>query len=149
MSPSNYLTVFTLDEQRFALRLASVERVFRMMEITPLPKAPEIVLGVVNLQGQIVPVVNIRKRFRLPEKEADLSDQLIVAQTPRRVIAMIVDEVSGILEYSGSEVIAAETLLPGIEYIESVVKLEDGMILIHDLDKFLSLDEEKALDEAL
>jgi purine-binding chemotaxis protein CheW len=59
----NQLVVFAFDEQRYALHLSAVERIVRMVEITPLPKAPEIVLGVVNVQGRIVPIVNIRKRF--------------------------------------------------------------------------------------
>lgn len=149
MSPSNHLTIFTLDEQRFALHLSSVERVFRMVEITPLPKAPEIVLGVINLHGRIIPVVNIRRRFRFPEREEDLSDQLIIAHTSRRMVAMMVDSVSDIIERSEPEVIAAEKIFPGLEYIEGAVKLEDGIVLIHDLDRFLSLDEEEALDDAL
>jgi len=76
------LIVFTLDAQRYALHLSAVERAIRMVEITPLPKAPEIVIGVVNIHGAVIPVLNIRKRFRLPEREPDLGDQLIVAVQP-------------------------------------------------------------------
>jgi len=145
----NQLIVLTLDEQRYALHLSAVERIVRGVEVTPLPKAPEIVLGVVNVQGQITPVINIRKRFRLPEREMNLSDQLIIAHTSRRTVALVADAVSGVIERSEQEVIAAEKVLPGIEYVEGVVKLEDGMILIHDLNKFLSLEEEQALDNAM
>ena len=72
--------VFTLDERFYAIRLSAVSRVVRAVEITPLPKAPPIVIGVINLGGRIIPVVNIRRRFRLPERELELTDQLIVAQ---------------------------------------------------------------------
>ncbi len=78
MNDSNQLVVFTLEEQRYALYLSAVERIVRIVEITPLPKALEIVFGVINVQGQVVPVVDIRKRFRLPEREMSLSDQLIM-----------------------------------------------------------------------
>jgi len=149
MNKLNQLVVLTLDEQRYALHLSAVERIVRVVEVTPLPKAPEIVLGVVNVQGQITPVINIRKRFRLPEREMNLSDQLIIAHTSRRTVALVADAVSGVIERSEQEVIAAEKVLPGIEYVEGVVKLEDGMILIHDLNKFLSLEEEQALDNAM
>ena len=149
MNELNQHVVFTLDEQRYALHLPAVERIVRVVEVTPLPKAPEIVLGVVNVQGQITPVINIRKRFRLPEREMNLSDQLIIAHTSRRTVALVADAVSGVIERSEQEVIAAEKVLPGIEYVEGVVKLEDGMILIHDLNKFLSLEEEQALDNAM
>ncbi len=62
----NLYIVFTLDEQRYALHLSAVERVICVVEITPLPKAPEIVLGIINVGGQIIPVIDMRKRFRLP-----------------------------------------------------------------------------------
>jgi purine-binding chemotaxis protein CheW len=143
------LVVFSLDDQRYAIQLSSVERIFRAVEITPLPKAPEIIFGVVNIQGQIVPVFNIRKRFRLPEREIDLSDQLIIARTAKRIVALIVDGVTGVIERAEQEIISAQKVLPGIEYVEGVMKLEDGMIFIHDLDRFLSLEEEKDLDMSL
>lgn len=145
----NQFVVFALDEQRYALHRSAVERIVHMVDVTPLPKAPEIVLGVINVQGQIVPVVNVRKRFRLSEREIDLSDQLILAHTSKRPVALVADAVSGLLERSEREVVVAEKILPGLEYLEGVAKFEDGMILIHDLDRFLSLEEEKTLDEAL
>ena len=149
MNDSNQLVVFTLEEQRYALYLSAVERIVRMVEITPLPKAPEIVFGVINVQGQVIPVVNIRKRFRLPEREMSLSDQLIIARISRRAVALVADAVSGVVERSEKEIVTPEEILPWMAYVEGVVKLEDGMILIHDLDEFLSLEEEKALDNAM
>jgi len=80
---SNQLVVFTLDAQHYALPLTRVQRVVRMVELTPLPKAPEIVLGVIDLQGNIIPVMSMRRRFGLAEPETSLSDQLIVADTLR------------------------------------------------------------------
>ena len=149
MNNLNQLVVFTLDDQRYALRLLSVERIIRVVEITPLPKAPDIVLGIVNVQGRVIPVVNIRKRFRLPEREINLSDQLIIASTSKRPVALLTDAVNAVIEQSGKRTIMSEDIMPGIKYIEGVVKLEDGLILIHDLDKFLSLEEEKAMDEVM
>ena len=149
MNKDNLLAVFILDEQRYALYLSVVERVVGVVEITPLPKAPDIVLGVVNVQGKIIPVVDMRKRFHLPEREMNLSDHLIIAHTSRRTIALVADTVTGVLELSDDEIIGKEEILSGLEYVEGVVKLEDGMILIHDLEKFLSLEEENSLDQAL
>lgn len=142
------LVVFTLDEQRYALHLAAVERVVRAVEITPLPKAPEIVLGMINAQGRIVPVVNARKRFRLPEREVELSDQFIIARTSRRTVALVVDAVNDVVPCTEAQVVAAEKILPGLEHVEGILKLPDGMIFVHDLDQFLSLDEEQALAKA-
>lgn len=147
--PQGRLVVFSVDDSRYGLPLEAVERVVRMVEITALPKAPEIILGVVNVQGRVIAVANVRKRFRLNEREPALSDQLVIARTPRRAVALIVDEVTGVLEYSQGEAVPAQRIVPGIDYVAGVVKLSDGMVLIHDLGRFLSLDEERNLDEAM
>jgi purine-binding chemotaxis protein CheW len=142
------LVIFTLDNYRYAV-LSVVERAERLVEITPLPKGPEIVIGVINLRGLIVPVLNIRKRFRLPERELRLSDQLLIANTARRTVALVADEVSGTVECSAQEVIEPGEIVPGLEYVTGVIKLADGMLFIHNLDKFLSLDEEESLQAAM
>jgi purine-binding chemotaxis protein CheW len=143
------LVVFTLDEQRYALHLPTVERAIHMIEITPLPSAPEIVIGVVNIQGTVVPVLNIRKRFRLPEREPDLSDQLIIAHTAKRTVALVVDTVHDVIALPAGEPVAPESIMPKLEHVAGVVKLDDGMVFIHDLEVFLSLEEEKKLEAAI
>lgn len=149
MEESNQLVVFALDDQRYALRLSVVDRVVPMVRVTPLPKAPDIVIGVVNVQGRVIPVIDMRRRFRLPEREATLTDRLIVAHTARRPVALAADAVAGVLEYPGQDIVAAQGVLPGVEHVEGIAKLKDGLILIHDLDRFLSLEEEQSLDRAL
>ncbi|MGH9857936.1 MAG: chemotaxis protein CheW, partial [Acidobacteriota bacterium] len=91
--------VFLLNEQRYALKLSVVGRIVRAVEVTGLPKAPEIVLGVIRIEGRIIPVMNMRKRLHLPEKEIDLSDQFLIAQTARRIVALEVDAVLGVVDY--------------------------------------------------
>lgn len=149
MKKPDYLIVFSLDRQRYALPLHAVDRVVRMVAITTLPKAPDIVLGVVNVQGRVIPVINMRRRFRLPEREIALTDQLVVAHTALRPVALVADAVLDVIAYPAQSLIVAEDVLPNIEYVEGVVKLADGLILIHDLDKFLSLEEENFLAHAL
>lgn len=143
------LLVFTLENIRYALRLTAVERVVRAVDIIPLPKAPEIVLGVINFGGRVVPVLNIRARFRLPERELQVSDQLILARASGRELALVADAVGGVVERKEQQVIAAERILPALEFLEGVAKLEDGLILIHDLARFLSLEEGRELEGAL
>lgn len=149
MKKSDFLMVFRLDDQRYALTLPAVDRVVSMVAITPLPNAPDIILGVVNVQGRVIPVINVRRRFGRPERELALTDQLLVAHTARRPVALVADAVLEVIACAEQSLIAAENILPGLEHVAGVVKLTDGLILIHDLDKFLSLDEEAALDQAL
>jgi len=143
------LLVFRLEGQGYALYLSVVEKVVRAAEITPLPKAPEVVLGVINWMGRVVPVVDLRARFRFPSREIDLADRLIFARTAKRLVALLADAVDGVLSSAGEDVVAPDRIVPGLEYVEGVVKIADGLVLIHDLDKFLSLDEETMLDNAL
>jgi len=145
----NEFIVFILDEQKIALHLSAVDRVVMAAEITTLPKAPDIVLGIINVGGKIIPVVNTRKRFRLPDREMHLTDQFIMAHAARRTVALLVDTVTDIIETAPQEMIAAAEVFPNLEYVEGVVKLKDGLILIHNLDTFLSLEEETALEEAI
>ena len=149
MSSSREFVVFSLDEQRYALNLSVVKTTVRAVEVTPLPKAPDIVVGVINVKGQIIPVVNVRQRFDLPEREMELSDRLIIAITSRRTVALLADAVMGVVELGAQQVVATEEVLPGVEYVEGVLKLPDGLVLIHDLDSFLSLDEESTLNAAM
>jgi purine-binding chemotaxis protein CheW len=149
MDPFPQQVVFALDEQLYTLPLAMVERVVQAVYVTPLPKVSAIVHGVINIQGQIIPVINLRKRFGLPERDIDLSDQFIVAQTSRRKVALAVDTVSGVVECTEQIVTDGKDILPSLEYIGGIIKHENGMLLIHDLDTCLSLDEEHVLDVAL
>ncbi|MDO9450878.1 MAG: chemotaxis protein CheW [Rugosibacter sp.] len=141
--------VIDLDELHVALHLSAVERVIRAVYVSPLPDAPEIVSGVVNVQGRVIPVVNIRRRFRLADRPAALTDRLVIAHTNQRPVALVADAVSGVLEYPAPDIIDAASILPGLEYVDGVAKLEDGLILIHDLGRFLSLDEVSALERAM
>ncbi len=143
------IVVFSLANRRHGVSLSAVQRIVRAVEVTPLPKAPEIVAGIINVQGAVMPVIDMRRRFGLAEREIGLGDQIVVAQARRRAVALVVDAVSGVLECSEREIVAARDLVPDLAYVDGVVKLPDGLVLIHDLDAFLSLDEEAALDRAL
>jgi purine-binding chemotaxis protein CheW len=149
LEPSDTLLVFTLSEQRCALALSDIERIVRIVEINPLPKAPEIVLGLINVQGRAVPVLNIRKLFNLPEVVITLSDQMIIARTSHRTVAILVDNAVGVVDCKQEDITPAEELFPGIGYLKGVAKLKDGIAYIYDLDSFLSLDEEAMLDRVL
>jgi len=151
MSPEDLaqLVVFTLDDRRYALPVSAVDRISFSVEVTPLPRAPEIVTGVINFSGRVIPVVNIRRRFSLPERDAALGDILVIAHTLHRPVAMLADQVTGVLQAAASRVVLQSNIVPGMDYMAGVVKLDDGIILIHDLDRFLSLEEESQLGRAM
>lgn len=144
-----HLIVGWLDDQRYALRLAVVARIVRAVEVTPLPRAPKIIQGVVDIEGVIIPVVNVRQRLGLPERPIRANDRFIVARTPRRSVIVVLDTVQEILEIPSGHMVTAEQIVPNSQCVEGIVRLPDGMIFIHDLDQFLSLEEEHALHRAL
>lgn len=143
------LVFFSLDEPRYALHLNAVIRVIQSVEITPLPKAPDIIKGVINLSGEPVPVVDIRKLFQLPPKQIGLDQQFIVAQTKKRKIAIVVDQVTGVARLVNHKLAGAAEIQPFAAYLSGITIYDNKIILIHDLDTFLSLDEERLLDESL
>lgn len=147
--PSLALVVFLVEGHRYALPVAAVHRVLAMVAVSPLPKSPPIALGVINLHGRIVPVLDIRRRFDLPARGAALAGHLMVARTSRRTLALPVDEVLGVREIAVDAVTAPDAVLPGIGHVAGIVALPDGLLFIHDLDTFLSVDEGRQLTEAL
>lgn len=149
MSELIQLVVFRLGEQRYALPLAAVERIVRAVEVTPLPGAPAIVLGAIDVEGRVLPVLNLRRRLRLPEREIGPADQFLIARTERRGVALVIDEAQGVIEREQSAIIGSDRIVPGLGQFQGVVKLDDGLVLIHDLEKFLCLDEARTLDEAM
>jgi purine-binding chemotaxis protein CheW len=140
---------FHLDERHFGLALVQVQRVVRAVDITPLPQAPGIILGVISLHGIIVPVLNVRVRFGFPQREVDINDQFIIANTRGRTVALVVSGVKGIIEYPADKIVATEKFLHPTRQVEGLIQLEDGLVLIHDLDRFLSLDEVRELERGL
>jgi purine-binding chemotaxis protein CheW len=143
------LLAFSLDQWHCALPLSAVERSYRAVAVTPLPDAPEKVLGIVNVHGIVYPVIDLRRCFGLPSRPVSPADHLILGHTTRRRVGLMVDSVSGVIECRKAEIVEAETVLPEMEYVSGIVRLKDGVLLIHDLDRFLSLEEEEALDQAL
>jgi purine-binding chemotaxis protein CheW len=148
MSILRQFVVFRLDQQRYALPLAIVERVTRAVEVMPLPHAPSIVLGAANIHGRVLPVLNVRRRFLLPDRDIRPADWFLLAHTPTRMVVLVVDEAQGVIERAEADIVAAATIAPALDYFPGVIRLDDGLVLIHDLDKFLSLDEARALSEA-
>jgi purine-binding chemotaxis protein CheW len=149
MTPPSTLVVFLIETHRYGIALSTVERIIRLIEYHPLPRAPEIVAGVINIQGAVIPVIELRRRFGLEIREPRLSDQLILVRTPRRRLALLVDETCGLEQISEDSWVPAQAILPRTDSVAGAVKREDGLILIHDLDACLSLDEEHLLERAL
>jgi len=141
--------VFEVASQTYGLPIVDVLELVRAVTITPLPNAPAVIEGVVNVRGRVLPVLDIRARFRLPAKPLDPSDHFIVASAGPRGVILRVDRATHLALVDEASVQPPETLGPSATYVAGVVKLDDGLVLIHDLATFLSAAEASSLDEAL
>ena len=146
---STQWVVFCLDEGRYALPLAAVDRIVRAVHVTPMPRAPGIVLGAIDVQGRVLPVFNMRRKFGLPERALDPADHFLIAHTAGRTVVLVIDTAHGVIEQAATAVTPAASIAPDLEHIRGVIQLDDGLVLIHDLDRFLSPDEAREIDEAL
>ncbi len=143
------LVIFLLNNQKYALYLSAVKEVLPAMEITPLPQATDIILGLINLRGEIIPVFNTRKRFQLPERPLDVNDHLIVATAGKRMVALLVDTTEKLIPSESLSISEVPHIHSRLDFVRGVCKLDDDLILIHDLETFLSPEEDTRLTEAL
>lgn len=144
----NLILVFRVGEHRFGLLSSVVERVVRMVEITPLPQAPGPVHGVIEAGGVILPVLSIRRRFGMPERLGDPDDFLVLARMSKRRVALAAEEIIEVRE-AGEDWVERKDLGLSPEAVAGVVRAPDGLIVIQDLETFLLPVEEGQLDEAL
>lgn len=143
------ILLFQVQDQRFGLPAARVREVQRVVAIVPLPKAPASVEGLIDVRGRLVPVFGIRGRFRMPARELDPSEHLVLAEARGRLVALRVDRVLDLVEIAERDVEDPRGLVEGTEHVAGVARLEDGLVLIHDLDALLSQAEEAELEAAI
>ena len=147
--PPREVLLFTLEGQRYALPMQDVRELVRAVRLTPLPQAPAVVEGLLDLRGELLPVLDMRRRFRLPARPLSTSDHLVIAQAGARRVALRVDRAEGLLALEPGQFDSSPRELPGVGYVAGALKLPDGLVLLHDLRTFLSQAEALELEEAL
>lgn len=144
------LIAFRLEPARFGLPIERVREIVRAVAVTPLPGAPPIVEGVLDYRGRrLVPVLDPRKRAGLPPVELHPDQHFIVAEAGTRWVALRVDRVEGVVEVSRLAIEQAVAAIPAAPYVAGLARLPDGLLVIYDLARFLSLDEMQRLDHAI
>jgi len=139
---------FSLGAERFGLDALAVQEIVRAVAIAALPEAPPIVEGVINVRGRIMPVLDIRRRFGLPPVALHPDQHLIVARAGARPVALRVDRAVDLMEVD-PRAIESPGAAPGAKYLAGIVRLPDGLLVIHDLENFLSPEEGRETDVAL
>ncbi len=144
------LAVLTVevDGMRCGLPLNDVVELHPVVATVALPGAPSVVDGAIDVRGTVVAVLDVRCRLGLPRRTPLLSDHLVVSRVGARTVALRVDRAIDVADIPQSCIDSAEDLAGG-SYLKGVARLSDGLVLIHDLATFLSVDEAAALDDAL
>ena len=141
------LVVFELADEHYGLDITSVESIIKMQAITKMPHAPGFVEGITNLRGVVVPVMDLRRRFGLESKKTDLETRIVVANMNSMQIGIIVDAVSQVLRIPEDAIEPPPPMSTSINssFILGIAKLEDRLVILLDLEKVLSADEQERL----
>ena len=133
------LVVFRLGEEEFGVDILRVQEIIRMLKITDVPNSPDYIEGVVNIRGKIIPIVDLKKRLNLVSKERDNDTRIIVVELDDKTVGFIVDQVSEVLRIESDIIETPPKMVGGIdsEYITSVAKLDDKLLILLDLNRLV------------
>lgn len=134
---------FFLENEKYGIKVMQVQEVLRITEIAPVPGAPDYVLGIINLRGNVVTVVDSRKRFGLPEKETDDSTRIVIIEAGDTVVGIMVDSVAEVVDLRANDIETAPNVGTdeSSKYIQGVSSQGQELLILVDVDKLLS-DEE-------
>ncbi|NLI30751.1 MAG: chemotaxis protein CheW [Nitrospiraceae bacterium] len=144
------LVTFNLGSEEYAVDILKVQEINRMKEITRVPNAPDYVEGVINLRGKVIPVVSLRKKFFLEERENDVQSRIMIMDIQGITMGLIVDAVSEVLRVPAGIVEQAPPMTSNVstEFIRGIAKLEDRLIILLDMERLIGKPEETALIES-
>ena len=134
---------FRLENEKYGINVMQVQEVLRVTEIAPVPGAPSYVLGIINLRGNVVTVIDTRSRFGLASAEMDDSTRIVIIEAEDQVVGILVDSVAEVVDLKASEIETAPNVgtEESAKFIQGVASHDDELLILVDLNKLLS-DEE-------
>lgn len=143
------LVVFDLNEEAYGVDISQVREIIRMQEITRVPRAPEFIEGIINLRGKVIPVVDLRARFSMPETERTDEHRIVVVDVEGQDIGMVVDAVKEVSRIPSSSIEPPSSVITtnDSEYLTGIVKTDEKLIILLDIAKVISNSEAAALAE--
>ncbi|TXT51123.1 MAG: chemotaxis signal transduction protein [Spirochaetes bacterium] len=140
MSEAQKVLVFSLDERPFGIPADKVVHVYPSVLPLLIPSAPESIPGVVDIHGQVMPLVDMRKKCGLPSRPIGLSDQLVQISLGNRNLALLVDQVDDIVEIENSEILDPESLIPGVGLVQGLLRHGQALGLLYRLETFFAAE---------
>ena len=146
---TEHLATFFLGREEYGVDVRLVQEIIRVSEITPVPRAPEFIKGVINLRGRIIPVVDLKRKLALGEVEVARQSRIVVVKIKERLIGLLVDGASQVLKVPVSTIEAAPDEVTEIDAtaVRGVAKLPGRLIILMDLTKTLALELKEEADE--
>lgn len=134
---------FKIDDEKYGVDILQVKTIERMMPITRVPKAPKFVEGVINLRGEIVPVIDLKKRFDLPPSETTDNTRIIIVTVDDITVGMIVDSATEVVQLSQDEIEPAPSITGSIDsdYLDGVGKIDGKLLILLNVAKLLKPQE--------
>ncbi|WP_133407594.1 chemotaxis protein CheW [Parashewanella tropica] len=134
---------FRLDNETYGINVMQVQEVLRYSEIAPVPGAPHYVLGIINLRGNVVTVIDTRARFGLASADIDDSSRIVIIEAEKQVIGILVDSVAEVVYLKSTEIDNAPNVgtEESAKFIQGVSNRDGELLILVDLDKLLSDDE--------
>ncbi len=141
--PVIQLVTFHLDDETYGIDVMQVQEVLRVSEIAPVPGAPPYVLGIINLRGNVVTVIDTRGRFALPQGEITDATRIVIIECEGQVVGILVDSVAEVVELNQSEIDSAPNVGndESSRYILGVATKDSKLLIVVDLNKLLTEDE--------
>lgn len=140
--------IFRLDNETYGVNVMQVQEVLRYSEIAPVPGAPSYVLGIINLRGNVVTVIDTRQRFGLAPAEVGDNTRVVIIEVDKQVIGILVDSVAEVVYLRQSEIETAPNVgnQDAVKFIQGVCNKNDELLILVELDKLLSEEEWSELD---
>ena len=144
------LVTFRLGDDHFAADIFSVERVLRYTAPTSVPDMPEYIEGVIDYQGRVVPIVNLRRRFEMADVEVRNETRILILHSGGEWIGVVVDAVTAVTAFDPATVAPPPNLFRGLagEYLKGIVRMGEKLVIFLDVERLLSSTERIALDRA-
>jgi purine-binding chemotaxis protein CheW len=141
---------FRIGNETYGVRIASVREIVRVPEITTVPNAPDMIEGVINLRGKIIPVMDLRKRFGNSAVQPDKKNRILVVELDNKLLGLIVSSASEVLKIPPSEIESPGSVFAEGEssYVTGVGKLKGRLIILLDIARLLRQPEFKKFEEA-
>lgn len=139
----NKVVVFKIDNEEFAVSIIQVERILGYTEPTKIPESPDFIKGVITYQDEILPIMDLKKKFNLSDTKLKDNPKIVVVKSEDKKVGLIVDLVSEVMNVDDSMIEEAPSIVKGIsnKYISGMIKLNDRIIILIDTEKILTNDE--------